>query len=517
MYRLLIVDDEKMIRMGIKNGIDWKSIGVDEAYAAASGHEALEMIEKHNPQIMLTDISMTEMTGLDLIEQVRKKDAKMRILVLTGHDRFDYAQKCLKMQVQDFLIKPIDEVELTNIVRKQIEELETLKNKKNLAEKMKRAEGARQQIELEQFMRDLIYKREAKGIPQELKSDVERSMQIAIVLPEWSMGKKNEENNFIFLTIKNICMGLVDARRKGITFIDDNDRLVIAFFAGEENSVAEQVKEISEILEDESGVRPKIVLGSENAGLNSLAVSYNDAIYLLNQEQKVFGEIIKPKSEQKREEIIRDVYNKFMEEMIANLANSDYVMHVFEYFKQATHSHNFSQVQTQKSCFEMAANIYFSYIMETGEKIDSKLDSLIKSLVGVKREEALEVTEMFIRQILDREEGNKNEIVESARRWINEHLESELSVANLAAKFYVSPNYFSRLFKKVMKEGCNEYIVRKRIDKSCSLLETTTIKTGKIAMMVGYNDTNYFSLAFKKHKGMSPTKYREMMQEKGAV
>ena len=90
-------------------------------------------------------------------------------------------------------------------------------------------------------------------------------------------------------------------------------------------------------------------------------------------------------------------------------------------------------------------------------------------------------------------------------------------MATLAEKFYVSPNYFSRLFKRVEGEGCNEYIVRKRIEKSKTLLETTTLKTGRIAMAVGYNDTNYFSIAFRKHTGVSPTKYREQCREKGGA
>ena len=97
----------------------------------------------------------------------------------------------------------------------------------------------------------------------------------------------------------------------------------------------------------------------------------------------------------------------------------------------------------------------------------------------------------------------------NAKRYIDEHLESELSVVKLAERFYVSPNYFSRLFKRVTGEGCNEYVVKKRIEKSKLLLEMTTIKAGEIAETVGYNDTNYFSLAFKKHTGMSPRKYRE--------
>ena len=142
------------------------------------------------------------------------------------------------------------------------------------------------------------------------------------------------------------------------------------------------------------------------------------------------------------------------------------------------------------------------------------MESLMKALVGADKEETLEMTAMFIRKLVLREEEQQHEFITSAKRYIDENLESELSVAKLAEQFYVSPNYFSRLFKKVMNEGCNEYIVKKRIEKSKILLETTTIKAGKIAMMVGYNDTNYFSLAFKKHTGMSPTKYREMLQKK---
>ena len=102
--------------------------------------------------------------------------------------------------------------------------------------------------------------------------------------------------------------------------------------------------------------------------------------------------------------------------------------------------------------------------------------------------------------------------ISNARHYIDEHLAEDISVSSIAESLYITPNYFSRLFKRITGEGCNEYIVRKRIEKAKSLLETTSIKTGKIAMMVGYRDTNYFSLAFKKHTGKSPTKYREEMQ-----
>ena len=111
MYKLLVVDDEKMIRLGIKNGIDWNTLGIEAVYTAASAAEALALIEKEHPQIMLTDISMAEMSGLALMEKVRSiySEEEMRILVLTGYDKFEYARQCLQMRIQDFLLKPVDE------------------------------------------------------------------------------------------------------------------------------------------------------------------------------------------------------------------------------------------------------------------------------------------------------------------------------------------------------------------------------------------------------------------------
>lgn len=119
---------------------------------------------------------------------------------------------------------------------------------------------------------------------------------------------------------------------------------------------------------------------------------------------------------------------------------------------------------------------------------------------------------MFLQKILAQEEGDEHEIIRKVKDIIHEDISQDLTVSKLAAKLFISPNYLSRLFKKLTGEGCNEYIVRKRIEKAKSLLETTSLKTGEIAIMVGYHDMNYFSLAFKKHIGQAPTKYRNIVQ-----
>lgn len=523
MYKLLVVDDEQMIRDGIAFGINWKAAGISAVFTAESASSALEFIEREAPEIMLTDIRMAQKTGLDLIDTIRNemKNDTMRILVLTGYDSFDYARSCLQMRVQNFLLKPADEEVLEAEVCRQIEALDEMKNAKEIEEKKVRTVGTIRQAQLEQYMRDVIHKRVQNGLkcPEEIAGEKDCFMQLAFFIPDIHMGAKDSaEESLRQLTVLHTCMSFVDAKRVGVTFSDDDGTVICVFYTGDgegekpeivELSVTERIREIAAILEDEYKISPKVILGSKVAGMERLFISYNDARYLLSGE-KTYEKITKVPKEQDREVMIRDVYGEFKQEMISQIANGERVLYVFEKLRQAAAAYNISRAQTQKWCFEIYADLYFTYIQETGQNTDQSVDGLLHALTGVSREEALEVTENYIRSLVFRENTEQNDNIMKAKRYIDEHLETDLSVSELSEKFSISPNYFSRLFKKVVGESCNEYIVKKRMEKSKLLLETTTIKTGKIALMVGYNDANYFSLAFRKNVGMSPTKYREM-------
>lgn len=530
MYKMLIVDDEQMIRMGIKEGIDWKKLGVGEVYTAASAREAIRIIEVHEPELMITDISMSEMTGLDLIREIRKRQLSMRILVLTGYDSFSYARQCLRMQVQNFLLKPVDEEELSENVRQQVEYLEKTRKQEELDQLQKRAEGSRQQAELEKAMNRLI-NGETEDIEETAKIcglEQKRKMQMALLIPDMDVNCGEEERYFRLTTLKNICMGLVDSRGEGITFPDTSGRLVVVMYLKEgRDDITEQMDKLKGILEDENDARMHIILGSVAENLSALNLSYNDALYLLESEQSEFSEpekagydsIIRPGQTKGMQSMFRDVFDEFKKAMVENTSNCDYVLHVFERFRRAAEAYNVSDSSLKRLCFELASAVMFSYSMNTGETQEHLLEGMNRALLGSGREETLDVTNGFLNALLgDGSSGKEsNEIISRAKSFISEHLGENLSVATLAEKFYVSPNYFSRLFKRVEGEGCNEYIVRKRIEKSKTLLETTTVKTGRIAMLVGYNDTNYFSIAFKKHTGVSPTKYREQCRAKGGT
>ncbi len=518
MYKVLIVDDEKMIRMGIQKVIPWEDLGVGEVFTASSAREALKILEEHTPEIMITDIHMSEMTGLELIEAAKEFQPKLRVLVLTGYDSFEYARQSLRLKVQDFFLKPADEKDLSHAVREQVAYLRREEEEAKSSLLVQRTRGVAEQMRLETYMRNLIHRREERGEGLENLNDYYSpdriyGFQVVLVVPALRMDHPASEKHFQEMSMKNICISIVDAEEEGITFPDDDGTILIVYFLKEEeDSPMERIRELADILQDEFDSRPKVVMGSVVEKVENLYISYHDARHLLDTEKEGIQDIIQLLGEQNKNNIFQDIYAELKDIMCNNIGNTEYVLKAFRTFKRASESYNLSRQTVRRLCFELASSIYFAYLGEAGETEGGKLDALSKSLRSASREEACEVTEMFLSQMLGSQEENVHEIVAKAKYYISEHLTEDLTVSNIALSLYITPNYFSRLFKRVTKEGCNEYIVRKRIEKAKSLLDTTTLKVGEIAMMVGYRDTNYFSLAFKKHTGKSPTKYREELQ-----
>lgn len=520
MYKILIVDDEKMIRMGIKNSMPWDTIGIGEVYTAASAREALELAEVYRPEILITDISMTEMTGLELIEQIRKDNDACRIIVLTGYDRFDYARQALKLKTQDFLLKPIDEQELMKCIHRQVGELENLRKEREEAELVKRTRGFSQQTKLEMYMCRLVSGKKWSCQEEEeffsmYPFSLDQEMCAGILLPDIPPDDSRENRLFRLWTIKSICMGVLDEKQEGITFSNGGGQIILVLFGKEPGlRPSDRAGELVDLLESECGSRIRIVLGSSQKGFGNLHISYSDAVFILENEKKGPDRIARVEWEERRDNMFREAYGEFKRVLLASVNDPERFMHVFERFLQSLESYNVSGRYAGRCLFELASAVYFTYIGETGDSVDDRLNVFLQSLNGMDRENAGRLAESFFQKLLTREQGDEYELIRKVKKLIRSDLPGDLSVSSLADQVYVTPNYLSRIFKRLTGEGCNEYIVKKRIEKAKFLLETSSLKAGEIAGLIGYHDINYFSLAFKKQTGVSPTRYREETKDK---
>lgn len=522
MYKALVVDDERIIRQGIRMAVPWERLGIGEVFIAASGQEAFEIFKKELPDIMITDIRMTEVTGLELISNIREMNKNMKIIVLTGYDSFDYARECLRMRVEEFLLKPVDEDYLIKTIEKLVKDLDDAREEEAAQKQSSRIRGVAEQSNLEGLMNDYIMNREVSREDtarlQELyECDEKTLLRLALLIPaiDWN-GKIDDDNaSLTRITMKSLIISVVDAQNQGITFETPDGCLAVVLWVPEKTDQMESlIEEFTELITQECGIGLKVVLGGKAEGFGQLYTSYNEAIMLLEQKKDPVQKVLERRETKSRLELFREIYEELKTFMSSNLGSTDKVLRAFDAFCAATDSYNISDAYVRKCCYEIASSVNFSYLVDSGDNSVDTVHSLMNALVTANRKEACEITRRFLEKLLEDEDQEGNEIICKVKCYICENLSRDISVASIAETFYLTPNYFSRLFKRVTGEGCNEYLVRKRIEQAKSLLETTNIKSGQIACMVGYRDTNYFSLAFKKYVGVSPTQYRKEIREK---
>lgn len=515
MYKAIVVDDEEMIRKGICNVIPWRDLGVSKVSMASSGKEAIEIMKNESMDIMVTDICMSEMDGLTLVEKMNILNPNLKIIVLTGYDNFEYAQKCCKMKVNDFLLKPIDEDELEVVIQRLVSELKEEQQKVEKQRTIIRAQGTAEQGKLEEVMQNILH----YGGQVSSYNDVlieyslieNRFLQVALISPivDDNLAWKNHYK-LLNLSIKKACIEVFDCNNKGITFEDINKNIVIIMFTDESLTASnEDVEVLVRYLKDEYNVRQKVILGSRVNGIEKIKISYNDAIMLINEKGIYDNVIVDRESEELIKSFINEVYN-CKKNMSNNINDLDGLINIYEKFSITVDSYNLSIALIRKYYFEVACQLYFINMEDNGGDRDDKLSSLAISLQGASKDDVVRITREFITNMCSLEKDETGEIIRKAKRYIKNNLDKPLSVYSIAEMLYLTPTYFSRLFKNSTGEGCNNYIVRKKIEKAKLLLETTTLKTGKIAQLVGYKDTNYFSLAFKKQTDLSPTEYRDI-------
>lgn len=513
MYKLLIVDDEAIIREGMKNLVPWPELNIAEVFTAGSAREALDILEEHEPEIMITDINMPEISGIELIEKAYAVQPLMRAIVLTGYDYFEYARDAVRLHVQDYLLKPIDEKALIESVKRQIEALD----REVLSGHMRRAEGLSSQIELEMRIHMLLEGRDdadnVRLLEKNNRIPADVRIQCAVIYQNLHRFDSKEERKLYFDQLHAFVLGEIDLKLKGFTVSTDREDGLIIIFRDDQsdNSIEENFRNLLSLIESEFSEVPRAALGTEVIGIRNIGVSLNEALRLLSNNDTTDSYLLPP-SFSDRSRLYRDVYMEMGIAMANSISDPPYVLRIFDAFLKAADAYQRSDSDLRRDLFHIISDLSFNCALAGIRVPNNLLSQLSEILFTAGREECGVIGKQYISNLVTQEYAELNEIVSRAKEYINCHLGEELTVTDIASRLFVSPNYFSRLFKKHTGEGCNEYIVRKRMDKAKSLLEATELNTGKIANMVGYNDTNYFSMAFKKNCMMSPTAYRNSVR-----
>ena len=533
MYKLIIVDDKADIIRGIRSIGKWPDYGIEVVGSAYDGQDALQLIEQLRPEIVLTDIRMPVMDGLKLTEHIKRAYPEIKVIILSGYDEFSYAQQAVKLGAEEYLLKPVTIEQLHEVVSRIKEKLDREALKRE-AEKIL-LERLEQSLPLlrDRFFLSLT---EDAGLNQEelaqrlefLKVKLPLQNLVALATEVDRFHEGIDQNTYRRLECLRICIEELSAAENGIVsanlFTDKKERLVwiIAMAAPGDGRNKRLVLELADQLKhtalEQYGIRVSIGIGRIYPGLRELRRSYQEGVEALSHKLYLGGNQIIHIDDIRPGPAAGFKYPVDAEkELLSNLklgADREVQAILERYFLILDQQAAVSPKLIKQGLTGLIILI-FRLLAEL--KMEDRLagkgeTDLFNEIAGFETlEDFKKWTKQLCEEVLQIIQHEKKlqaqHKMEMAKEYIEAHLETEISLNQVAEYLGLSPNYFSTLFRKYHQQTFMEYLVRARVEKAKQLLQTGRYKVYEVANLLGYSDARYFSEIFKTHTGVNPAEY----------
>ncbi|MCM3361085.1 MULTISPECIES: response regulator [Bacillaceae] len=522
MLKVLIVDDEPYIREGIKVMIDWGNYGFEICYEAGNGEDALQIILDHELDIVLTDIKMPVMSGLELIKQVKKSvDKEIRFVILSGFYEFEYAKKAIQYKVTDYLLKPIQEKELIDL-------LETINKGFMLLKRKEKEEEKKNKAIVDYHMKNILYDKFTskdiefiKGRHGEFKNYTFINMD---VVPEnkqerVTVEQKKKWRDRLYSVLEN----MVQEENFLILYDIENTNMefsvsVIWQCLRSEVYRTNYLAKLQKKLMSEVPFKVKIYIGSTVENIEDINASYNNVV--LGKEYEYFycadKEIIDCKklptfsleqyhlsqkwinqyinsitenNEQRIKSVIEQIYDKFHQKCLhPQLIKNNLTLLIYQ----------LSDLWNKNSNKHFSDDEYSLFIHDQKNLLSGKISM----------DEFLTYSLTFAHYLYSIKNSSSKDILVKIEQDIEECYMEKLSLRKLGDKYNINSVYLGQLFSKKYGIAFKDYLNEYRIEKACQLLEQTDDRIYQIATNIGFQNPDYFIKKFLQVKKVTPRKYR---------
>lgn len=532
MIRILIVDDEIVIRKGIITSIDWESMGMSIAGEASNGREGYEKAIALKPDIVITDVRMPVMDGLELTKLLKENMPDVRVVIISGYDEFKYAREALRMGVNEYLLKPIGADELIKIMLKQYDEIIRKNDQVSQDSRIKSIFRENLSFMQARFIGSVL-KGESKNPSditekaRELNVDLSgREYQVIIIdIDDFLLiteNKTESEKDFIKTNVRNMSEEILNPSVKSVVCLSEADSLFSVINVKDSNryDLFNLYKEIRYTVNKKYGITLTICVSNIYKSISDLPKAYDEAVFIL--KNKAFAgkdKIITTKDVEKLGSVSQVMYPSSEEkEVIGYLKTMDTekLSTVLERMYSSFINSKADYEEVKNICLRMIT-IAESQLDELGVDYRKYTDRQFGTYSEIEKYETLEDIKLWMKNIfrgyIEAMQKGKNEkfkgIVKVAMKYMNDHYSENIGVEDIAAITYVSPNYFSRVFKKETGKSFTEWLNNVRLDKAKIILKDLRFRVYEVAEQVGYNDYKIFTHNFKKYVGCTPKEYRE--------
>jgi len=524
MFKLMIVDDEEEVRQGIIKKTDWKKYNFEIIAEAENGREALDLMEEQTPDIVIADICMPLMDGLELARAVQENYPTVKTVILTGFDDFKFAQQAIKYGVSDYVLKPILPKDINELMKK-------LKNQidREIAEREDKIMLQKHYAESLPILRDNFLTLLITGQPAEDEIEKRKenfklrlkggSFISAVMGLDVDTRKTDEDTELLRFAVLNIMKEILNKHELGEAFRYANGLVVIAGFeTGETLSIRNRffaiLEEIRQTVEKYYKASVTAGVGTICSSLRNIKQSYSSAVTALEYKlvlgcnRVIFVDDLEP------EVTGTVVFNEEKERMLVSSIKFGEEKDIYQAVDML-----FGDIAAMRSMKEY--RIYFMEIYAALLKLarvfglDTGFESAMMNEIngfGTIEEAKSWLKNLCIQimyQIVRNRYNTTQLLLEKAKDFISRNYsDNELGIQKLADHLHISTCYLSLIFKKEAGETFLKYLIRIRLGAAQELLLSPDMKIAEVAEKCGYPDVNYFSYFFKKNLGQSPREYR---------
>ena len=533
MYKLIFADDEAPVRRNIAKLIPWEKFGFELIGCCANGHEVLDLVEKDPPDLLITDINMPFVSGIDVARELRRDFPTVKIIFLTGYNDFNYAQQAIDLNVLKYILKPVSAQSLSECLQevKQMLDAEYQQNydRSRLEDFYRQNESIMQMVFLYALVTTGISNTEAKKKAELLglnclKGDL---FQVAVLIEDGMRSEQwtDDSVDLMNFAVYNIAKEILERENIGTAIF--NGSAVIAILSKSTATDTEHwqektvfaLQEIREAIEKHLKFTITIGVGNTCSEYRSIHVSYDEAIsalgyrWAIGTNKVIFIADIEPQRhstlvfDKEKEQLLLDCMKinnpQKLEKAVDNL-----LLEAGKYM-------------SIESLRAYIITIIFCVIREADNiRLDTKqlleLGDIRKVLeceqVEEMRKILLQVCNCMMKCISQNRKNSCSAAVTQAIQFIHEQLANDtLSVDMVAKHLHMSSSYFRAVFKKEVGATFGNYLTEQRMEKAKDLICTTALKNYEISEAVGYADPHYFSYCFKKHFKIAPNEMRESL------
>ncbi|WP_026651970.1 response regulator [Butyrivibrio proteoclasticus] len=525
-YRVMLVDDEEDVAQAIMKKMDWESMGYEVPKYAHNGIEALELAESTRPEVVMSDIKMPYMDGMELARNLKKLYPNIRIIFFSGFDEFEYAKEAIRLEAEEYILKPIDAGELQSVFKRVHESIDKEIDEKLNVAKLENYYMDSLPLLQEDFFSSLIEGRVEKDRIEGLLDNYRISLSgpcylIALVHISSSSIPEGMNRVLLSMAVRKLIEERIDPQWK-IKFFSYLGSTVMLCELTSEKEVALFTDECDKLCRlSESICKAVVTIGVGNvcSDLGDISTSYQGAReavsyrVLYGSNKAINISEVSPRDtdsdETSEEDALRDVFKKIKmaDESEVYEAACKYIDDSLA--KQSSiQNYRFFVMDIVSELYRFAKNNQ----LDINEIIDKNIDIYNR----VQQMEKSELSRYFGQICVKMHEliGHKRQdttkgFVSKAVDYVHDHYDNQdLSIDFICNYLGVSSAYFSTVFKKETGKTFVGYLTDYRMDKAVKMLIETDEKTYVIAQQVGYSDPNYFSYVFKKQFGMSPSKYK---------